>query len=469
MGSRAVEKGQAGEPFAYVLTTGQHDAHAAARLASLLVDNGIELHRAEEPFRAGGEAYPAGTLLVLMAQPFRAFAKTLLERQTYPLRRTPSGAIETPYDLAGWTLPLQMGVDVVQADHAFELPLLSRLKRVDVEPGRQWGERRPSAWLIDGRGLAGASAVLRLIEAGQSPAWLTAPLDVDGYRYAPGSILVHAARESSPPIGDLLKLGLRVSGLKGKPPSNTLPLTAVRTGLYKPWTASIDEGWTRLALEQHRVPFQTLVDADLRKGDLRSRIDVLILPSESPATLRTGHKPETVPPEYAGGMGEAGVEAIRSFVQAGGTLVALDRSSALAIELFGLPIKNAVGGLKPDEFLSPGSLLKLTVDPAQPLAFGLPTDVSALSTNSAAFDVADSSGTVRVVARIAEGNPLLSGVLVGAERVAGKAALVEATVGAGRVVLFGFRPQHRAQTLGTLRFLFNAIATARPAPAIGKG
>ena len=132
-------------------------------------------------------------------------------------------------------------------------------------------------------------------------------------------------------------------------------------------------------------------------------------------------------------------------------------------------MKNVVAGLTSEQFLCPGSLLKLDADPTQPLAFGLSADVAALFVNSPAFEIAapatsSASGgagvALRSVARYAETDLLLSGLLIGPERIAGKSALVEATVGTGRVILFGFRPQHRAQTLGTLRFLFNAILSA---------
>lgn len=474
MGRRAIERGEAGEPFAFLITTDQHDAVATAKLTSLLVENGVELRRAEEPFRAGGEAYPEGTLLVLMAQPFRAFAKTLLERQAYPLRRTPSGAIESPYDLAGWTLPLQMGVRVVEAIHSFELPLLSGVQTTGITPGKLWGERRPAAYVIDGRGLAGARVVGQLLDAQLSPRWTRAPIDVEGYRYAAGSILINATPEARRGVDGALALGLRASGIKGKPPADAIVLDAVRTGLYKPWTASIDEGWTRWALEEYKVPFVTVVDEELRRGDLRARFDVLILPSETPDRLRSGQRAGTVPPEYAGGIGDQGLESIRAFVYAGGTLVALDRSSGLAIDLFGLPVKNAVAGLTSEQFLCPGSLLKLSVDPTNPLAFGLSPDAAALFVNGPAFEIgtpaSGGSVTLRSVARYADTDILLSGLLIGPERIAGRSALVEATFGAGRVILFGFRPQHRAQTLGTLRFLFNAILSAQTSrrPAGGK-
>jgi hypothetical protein len=167
-----------------------------------------------------------------------------------------------------------------------------------------------------------------------------------------------------------------------------------------------------------------------------------------------------VPPEYAGGLGAEGIDALRAFVEAGGTLIALDRSTALAIDMLDLPVTNAVAALEPEDYSCPGSLLRLTLDPSHPLSFGLAAEPAAMVTGGAAFDVVGGSDRVRVAARYGRGDPLLSGLLIGPEKIADKGALVEVRSGAGRVVLFGFRPQHRGQSLGTFRTLLNAILLA---------
>ena len=461
VGHRAIERGNAGEPFAFVIPADQHDPVAAARLINVLIGNGVEVYRAEEPFRAMGEALPRGTDVVLMAQPFRAIAKTLLERQVYPIRRTgPGGAIELPYDVAAWTLPLQMGVQVVRAEFSFELPLASRLTEAVVAKGQVWGERRPGHYVIDGRGLAGALAVQRLLGAGLEPAWTRQAREVDGYTYPPGSIVVRATREAREPVERLTGLGLRISAVKGRPPGGTTTIGRVRTGLYKPWLASVDEGWTRWVLEQYEVPFENVTDRDMRSGGLRSRFDAIILPSETPERLREGQQEGRVPPEYAGGLGAEGIDALRAFVEAGGTLIALDRSTALAIDMLDLPVTNAVAALEPEDYSCPGSLVRLTLDPSHPLSFGLAAEPAAMVTGGAAFDIVGGSDRVRVAARYGHGDPLLSGLLIGPEKIADRGALVEVRFGAGRVVLFGFRPQHRGQSLGTFRTLLNAILLA---------
>jgi len=377
----------------------------------------------------------------------------------------PGAAPERPYDVTGWTLPLQMGVKVERVDQVFEAPVLIRLEgRVSVLAGTLWGERRPSWFVIEARGTGGTLAANRLLAAGAAPSWTTSAIEANGFRYPPGSIVVSAKQKTRETIESLARdLGLRADGMKGSLPASLVPVGAPRVALYKPWTASIDEGWTRLLLEQYEFKVQTVSDADIRKGGLKGAFDVLVLPDLAPDQIVAGHKPETVPPEYAGGLGNDGVAAIRAFVDAGGTLAAIDSSSLFAIETFGLPVKDAVRGLKPEQFFCPGSLLRLTVDPASPLGFGLESEAAAFFASSSAFELlpamSGDPAAASVAARYGTSDVLLSGWLEGEAAVAGRAAVLDIRRGAGRVVLLGFRVQHRGQSLGTFRLLFNAIHT----------
>jgi hypothetical protein len=223
----------------------------------------------------------------------------------------------------------------------------------------------------------------------------------------------------------------------------------------------MDEGWTRFVFEKEMgVAFQSLADRDVRAGGLAARFDAIVLPDQAPATLRGGHTKGSMPEEYTGGLGVEGGEALRAFVEAGGTLVALDSASGYAIELLGLKVKDALAGVDAKTFYCPGSILRATVDTTQPLAHGLPEALPLWFEASPAFEVEKG----RVLARYDDGDPLLSGWLLGGERLRGRAALVEALLGKGRVVLFGFRPQYRAQSRATYVALLNALylSAARP-------
>jgi hypothetical protein len=228
-----------------------------------------------------------------------------------------------------------------------------------------------------------------------------------------------------------------------------------RLGVYQAWVPSMDEGWTRLVLEKFRFRYLTIHNAEIRAGDLLDRVDTILIPSISARTLRSGYEHDHTEPTYTGGLGREGIEALRAFVDGGGTLVCLEDSCALAIAELSLPVKNVLAGLSNKTFFGPGSVLAIKVKPTE-LTAGMPAEASAYFDRSLAFDVEETS-SVSVPVRYAAANVLESGWLVGAEKIEGKAAVVQLTRGKGRVILFAFPPQHRGQTHGTFRLLFNAL------------
>lgn len=249
-----------------------------------------------------------------------------------------------------------------------------------------------------------------------------------------------------------------------------------RAAVYKSSIPSMDEGWTRWVLQQNgnsypdeplndagasKPPFFSLVDAEARQGNLRAKYDTIILPDQSARAILDGYKPGTMPEEYAGGLGAEGVRALREFVEEGGTLVCLNRASDFAIEQFKLPLRDVTEGLKRTEFYAPGSILRTEIDTTHPIAQNMPRESIAWVEDSPVFEIKSDPATlarVRIIARYpTNAGALLSGWLLGGERIKGKAALVEVGLGRGRIYLFGFRPQYRGQSLATYPLLFNAI------------
>jgi hypothetical protein len=481
MGLHAIEKGREGGPFAFIIPNDQHDPYTTAKLEELLLGGAIEIQRAMEPFRADGDPYPEGTDIIFTTQPYRAYLKTLLERQSYPARRNvPNGPPERPYDVAGWTLPLQMGVKVITIERQFQPPSLQRVTAPVIPPGTVWGERKPAYWVVDGRGNGAALAVNRLVAAGASPLWTPDGIDGAGYRYQPGSIVVPYLKELEPVIPALAHdLGLRAEGMRGRLPANAQPIGRARIAVYKPWTASIDEGWTRLVLERYEFKFASLTDQQVRSGNLRAQFDAIVLPNVAPDRLASGYDDIAVPPEYTGGLSPAGVDALRAFVRAGGTLICLGQSGGLAITAFELPVRD-IARENEERLFVPGSIVRLNLDKAQPLSFGMEPETSAFFAFSSVYSsspaaarnapYADPAGAagMKTIAHYGEHDVLLSGWLEGESLMAGRAAIVEAPVGSGRVVLFGFPVQHRGQSHATFRLLFNALFTAPSVPASGK-
>jgi hypothetical protein len=247
-----------------------------------------------------------------------------------------------------------------------------------------------------------------------------------------------------------------------EPPAPGVAREGPRVGLYKSYVPSMDEGWTRWVFEQEGQGYSTLQDAEVRAGNLRAKYDAIVIPDQSARAVYEGHRKGTMPDEFTGGLGDEGVSALKEFVQKGGTLVCLNNASNFAIERLRLPVRNVVAGLKRTEFYVPGSILRIVLDKSNPLTEGVPQETIAWAEDSPVFDIAPDPAAlarVSVVARYPQsGNPLLSGWLLGEDKLRGKGALVEVGMGEGRVILFGFRPQYRGQSAATYPLLFNAIS-----------
>lgn len=235
----------------------------------------------------------------------------------------------------------------------------------------------------------------------------------------------------------------------------------VRVGLYRSFRASMDEGWTRWVFDQYRFEYSSVLDGEIRDGQLRSRYDAIIIPDQPSQAIQSGLSAGVYPKEYAGGLGEAGISSLRRFVEEGGTLVTFNQASLFAIDQLQLPVRNLLKGVDEDKFYCPGSILRLEVDRSNRLTFGLGAESIAWFEEGPAFEVTDPA-RARVVASYPEkGEVLLSGWILGEQRLRGRAALVEVALGRGRVILFGFRPQYRGQSLATYPLLFNALMTSK--------
>ncbi|MHB1191608.1 MAG: M14 family metallopeptidase [Longimicrobiales bacterium] len=231
---------------------------------------------------------------------------------------------------------------------------------------------------------------------------------------------------------------------------------ASRVAIYKSWEEPAEEGWTRWVFDKYGMKYDTLHDADIKSGRLDRRYDAILLQSQDAEAIEAGFEPGSVPPEYAGGLGDTGVAALKAFVEAGGRLVAVENATEFVAELFGLPVKSAVEGLRSTDYYIPGSILRLDLDTTTELATGMKKEsIAWYGTDSRAFQVSDPA--IRVLARYGSPDPLLSGWVLGGDKVAGKPAILEADVGKGSVVLFGFQPNYRAQTVATFPLLFNAL------------
>ncbi|HSE37480.1 MAG TPA: peptidase M14 family protein, partial [Blastocatellia bacterium] len=242
-------------------------------------------------------------------------------------------------------------------------------------------------------------------------------------------------------------------------PVSTMRLRAPRLGLYQSWASNMDEGWTRWVLEQYEFPYTTLHNAEIRAGKLRDKFDAILLPDQQPRAILSGNDFKSIREEYRGGIGEAGLEALRQFVREGGTLITLGASCDLAIDKFPIPVRNLKRSLTRDQHFAPGTIVRIQVDNTHPLGLGMPSETYGFYNNSPFFALVEgfSSQRASVVARYPNSEVVASGWLKGEDLMAGRAAVVSVEMNPGRIVLFGLRPQHRAQTRATFPLLFNAI------------
>lgn len=475
MARDAIEAGERGRPYAYVLPADQWDPSAAREMVNVFRKGGVEVQRATQSFRAGGREYEAGSYVLFTAQANRPLIMNLMEPQRYPDRRLyRGGPPEPPYDLSGWTLSMQMGADVVRIDERFT---------ASTEPIRDTlppsGDVRGAAgfgWALSPKVNASAKAVNLL--AAQGERVFRAPQGfVDGAnRYDAGTFVVERRGTTEARVRSVAQeAGVVFTALSARPGGTLTPLRRPGVGLYKSWVAVDDQGWTLWLLEQYGFAVDTLHNRDIQTRDL-SRYDVILFPDQAAQVILNGHEPGTMPDEFVGGVGAAGVAALDRYVRNGGTIVAFDDASDFVAGQLGLPVRNAVAGVSDDEFFIPGSLVRANVDVNHPLAYGMKPEVATFFRRSRAFEVvrlsrareggrvetaAPAEPPVDVIARYARENLLMSGWGIGQDRhLAGRPAMVRVRHGQGETVLFGFQPQFRSQPRGTYKLIFNSLFAA---------
>ena len=444
-------------PFAYVISDKQADTPEAGLLAQKMIDNGLDVYATKDGFRANGVAYPAGSWVIPMDQPYSAMAKELLERQRYPdeLENGTSKAIDLPYDVTGWTLSLQMGVSVDAVTDPLasdQRAALTRLTSVELPAATVAGTG--TVFAVTHKANASFELVNAALAQGGSVSLAQDPVKTaEGTET--GAFLIGGLSSSA--LEGLTKK-YAVSAVGVSAPAHTLPLKKARIGLYRPWAPSIDEGWTRWVLENYGFEPKSLYNADIRSANLKSRYDIIVLPDMSSRQLISGYGPGIVPGQYAGGVGQDGIDHLREFVREGGTLIALNHTASSLIPLMSLPVENVLDGLRSDKFFCSGALLRVETENAdQPANYGAAESPIVMFQAGPAFQTLPGFHGAVLARYPKQDNPLESGLLLHPEAIQGKAAAVELAYGRGRVVLFGFKPQFRGESHATYKYLFNEL------------
>ncbi|HMD40948.1 MAG TPA: M14 metallopeptidase family protein [Candidatus Acidoferrum sp.] len=436
----------------------QRDPVVAARLVALLLEHGVEVR-----INSDAKLY-----LVPTAQPYGRFVDEMMGVQRYPEVRPAAGSgILEPYDVAAWSLPLMMGVKAERATIRPDVLNSSRIIKEAQFPQSGLSSSNGKYFSIPAR----ENNIFALANAMQTAggqvfvAPSPTPNSVPQFIFAAHGQLAANAEKFH------LQLAPRPDL-----PQGAAQLKQPRIGLYKSFTGEIDEGWTRFLLDQYAFHYKSLENKEVRAGNLNNSYDVIILPDSSKEAILEGRESrfgfsEDFPPEYQGGIGKEGVRALRDFVDKGGTLITLANASEVLIgEDFGLPIRNALASpsatpgraaVTSTDFNVPGSLLRVYLDTNHPVAAGMPNEIAAFVDSPIAFQTSPPTPDIQrsVIAWYPDDakDILVSGYAHGAERLQRKAAIVAFQRGKGKIVMFGFRVQHRAQTEGTFQLLFNSI------------
>jgi hypothetical protein len=470
------------DPRAYILSSDQRDFLTATKFMNALIKTGIQIHRATAPFSVGGKTYPAGSYVVKAAQAFRPHILDMFEPQDHPNDfQYPGGPPIAPYDNAGWTLAYQMGVEF---DRVFE-NVAGALEPVGMNlvkpsPGRVVETQGAVGYTVSHGVNDAFIAVNRLLKAGEEVffvrdrSWQSA----DGR----GVIFITAKPSTLAVLKTAAtELGLTFNAVAQKPAGTLYRLNAPKIGLWDQYGGSMPSGWVRFLLEQFEFPFEVVYPQTLDAGNLKSRFDVLLFPDGGIPERDGGAggggggggggQPKDVPEEFRHMLGRVTIKQtvpqLKQFIEAGGTIVAFGGSAVLGHHL-GLPISDHLVEAGPngverplprEKYYIPGSLLRVAVDTTNPLAFGMPPHVDVMFDTSPVMHLAPDATLrgVRPVSWFDSKESLRSGWAWGQHYLEGGLAGVEASLGKGKVFLFGPEITFRYQPHGTFKFLFNGI------------
>jgi len=459
--------------FAYVIPKAQWDKGEAVNLVNVFMRGGIDVEEATASFKVGDKEYESGSYIMYGAQSFRPYLSDLMEKQKYPdLYLYPGGPPVTPYDLTGWTLPMSMGVDVDRITTSFAAKTKKVGAPIKMSAGNISG-KAGFGYALNNKENLTATVINRLQKDGEHISIAQAGFTDGNNSFDKGTFIIESGSKTAALVDKLSKeLGISFTSLTAKPSGDVKPLKKVKVGLYKSWDANIDEGWTRWVLEQFEFDLDTLHNTDIRSKDL-SAYSAIIFPSQSPEAIIRGHMPGTMPEPYVGGIELEGVLALNSYVKKGGVMIMFDQACNLAIDQFALPVKNITDGLPATQFFIPGSIIRMKVNNADPLAFGMKAEAAASYSRSSAFETVTISRkaeggdelvkvppplpNVTAVATYASNDLLMSGWALNPNKIKNKGAMMNVVHEKGNVILIGFRPQFRGQSRNTYKLIFNSI------------
>ena len=481
------------DPRGYIIPADQADFLTATKFINALIKTGVSVHRATSEFQVSGKSYPAGSYVVKSAQAFRPHVLDMFEAQDHPNDfQYPGGPPIPPYDSAGWTLAYQMGVKFDRILDGFDGPFEKVNGLIKPTPGKVPVMGNTAVYFLSHQTNDSFIATNRLLKDGEEVYWIKQPFKVTADTTLPaGTIVIPVKPTTTARVQKLAtELGLSFSALTVKPNIEMFKLRPVRIALWDRYGGSMPSGWTRWLFEQFEFPFTVVYPQTLDAGDLINKFDVIVFVTGGiPGAGGGGFggrggggggfggegRAESIPEEFRGWLGNVTVAKtvpqLKAFVEAGGTVLTIGSSTNFGY-LLDLPLANALmektaaGDDRPlnrDKYYIPGSVLQVSVDNSNPLAYGMPDKVDVFFDNSPVFRLRPEAALkgVKPVAWFASDKPLRSGWAWGQKYLQDGVAVIEAQVGKGKLFMFGPEIAFRAQPHGTFKFLFNGIYYGR--------
>jgi hypothetical protein len=462
------------DPRGFILSADQPDFPTAVKFVNALVKTGVAVHRATAPFEVGGTRYPEGSLVVRSDQAFRAHVLDMFEPQDHPNDFAyPGGPPLPPYDNAGWTLAFQMGIEFDRILEGFEGPF-ARIEGFASVPAETIVGSGTAGYVLSHRQNDAVVIANRVLRAGGRVFWLMEPTTIDGTRVDRGAIFVPSDGVSRAQMAAWVgALGVTARAVARLPSVGALAIRPARVALWDRYGGSMTSGWTRWLLEQFEFPFEVVYPRSLNESDL-SRFDVIVLPDGALSSREGGRSSgrvaaESIPAEFRERLGaltkDETVPRLRAFVERGGSLLAIGSSADPSLWT-GLPVADHLvdesgNALRGEQYYVPGSVLRVTVDTTQPIAFGLTRELDVLFDNSPVFRETSDAPGVEAIARFTTDRPLRSGWAWGQEHLEGGIAALRARLGRGTLYLFGPEVLYRGQPHGSFKLFFNGIHLAR--------
>ncbi len=471
-GFNAVNKGKNEPPYAWIVPSEQKHPVEMANLLNLLMTQGVEVHKIQKEVKIKEGTFPKGSYLVRMDQPYRVYAKTMLEVEKFPEKYSP------PYDDTGWTLGYMHGVETVKIDDKSILDAKTALLKEKVRiKGKVVGKTAKFAYIIP-HNANNNLITFRFALKNQEIYAAEEVFTVKGREFPAGSFIIPGERDNKKRHNQITsaveKLGLVAYAVDEELKVKKHLLNLPRVALYHTWTYTQDSGWVRFTFDQYKIPYAFISKDRVREGNLKKDYDVIVIPRQSSGkSIVFGIDPKLGPIPYektekfkylgiqdqskdiTGGMGYSGLKNLKEFVDLGGVLILLGRSSQLAME-YGFV--RYISEASSQGLVIPGSILKGdVVNSKSPIVYGYEKNIPLFHGFGFMFNIPEEEEKYIVLSYTAEDDICLSGIVKGKEKIKGKAALVDVPVGKGHVIMSNFNPLHRFQNKVDFMLVFNIL------------